>query len=153
MNKTFGYLVGFSNTEPKGIISIQELFSGSVTTDLMEIVSKLRKDYTVDLLVADDKFYKVEFVEYLTDVKIPFIIRRTNTWNIRDLGIKCTKLRLYETIVERLTGKKICLQYWIYCYKEIGDDFFSSIKHKEQLENHTQIIQNQVEHKDKIPRG
>jgi putative transposase len=123
-NKAFGYLVGFSNIEPKGIVAIQELFSGSVTTDSMEMIEELRKDYTIELLIADGEFYKAEFVEYLTDAKIPFIIRRTNTGNIRELGIKYTKPHLYETIVERPTGEKIRLRYWIYRYKGIGDDFF-----------------------------
>ena len=123
-NKAFGYLVGFSNTEPKGIVAIQELFSGSVTTDSMEMIEELRKDYMIDLLVADGEFYKAEFVEYLTDAKIPFIVRRTNTGNIRELGVKYTKPYLYKTVVERLTGKKIYLRYWIYRYRGRSEDFF-----------------------------
>ena len=90
----------------------------------MEMIEELRKDYMIDLLVADGEFYKAEFVEYLTDAKIPFIVRRTNTGNIRELGVKYTKPYLYKTVVERLTGKKIYLRYWIYRYRGRSEDFF-----------------------------
>jgi len=123
-NKAFGYLVGFSNTDPKGIVAIEELFDGSVTTDSMDMVKELRKKYLIDLLIADGEFYKAEFVEYLSNAKIPFIIRRTNTGNIRDLGIKYTKPYLYKTVVERPNGKQIHLQYWIYRYKGRDGDFY-----------------------------
>lgn len=123
-NKAFGYLVGFSNTDPKRIVAIEELFDGSVTTDSKEMVEELRKDYPIDLLVADGEFYKAEFVKYLSDVKIPFVIRRTNTGNIRELGIKYTEPHLYKTDVERTDGTTIHLQYWIYRYKGRDGDFF-----------------------------
>jgi len=123
-NKAFGYLVAFSNTDPKGIVAIQELFSGSVTTDSMEMIEELRKDYTIDLLVADGEFYKAEFVEYLTDAKIPFIIRRTNTGNIRELDVKYTKPYLYKIDVKRPDRTTIHLKYWIYRYKGRDGDFF-----------------------------
>jgi len=123
-NKAFGYLAAFSNTNPKGIIAVEELFDGSVTNESEEMVKELRKDYTIDLLLADGEFYKAEFVDDLCRNHIPFIIRRTNTGNIRELGVKSTEPYPYKTDVKRPDGTIIHLKYWIYRYKGSDGDFF-----------------------------
>ena len=123
-NKAFGYLVAFANADPKGVIAIEELFDGSVTNDSRDMVEELRKDYPIDLLLADGEFYKAEFVGYLCTGKIPFIMRRTNTGNIRELGIKYSEPYLYKTDVKRKDGPVIHLMYWIYRYKGKDGDFY-----------------------------
>lgn len=134
-NKAFSYLVGFSDTDPKGIVAIEELFDGSVTNDAMEMIEELRRDYTIDLIIADGEFYKAEFVNYLCRMKIPFILRRTNTGNIRELGVEYTEPYLYKTYVKRPDGPIIYLRYWLYRYKGKDGDFFlvSNMKKKPKI--------------------
>ena len=128
----FKYLVAFSNTCPKGVVAIKELFDGSVTEDAMEIIKELHRDYTVDGAIMDGEFYKAELVEYLLKAKIHFIIRRANTGNIRDLDIKYSEPYLYKKNVERDGDKAIQLRYWIYRYHGIDGDFYliSDVKKK-----------------------
>lgn len=123
-SKAFKYLVAFSNGEPKEIVDIREMFDGSVTNDAMELIKELKKDYIIDWIMMDGEFYKAELVDYLTAEGIPFITKRTNTGNIRELGIKYGKPYFYTDDVERPSGKTIHLKYWIYRYKGKDGDFY-----------------------------
>ncbi|MGH2639183.1 MAG: transposase [Rhabdochlamydiaceae bacterium] len=120
----FKYLVAFSNGNPKGIVDIRKMFDGSVTNDAMELIEELREDYILDWVIMDGEFFKAELVDYLTTAGIPFITKRTNTGNIRELGIKYGKPYLYKDDVKRPGGKIIHLQYWVYRYKGRDGDFF-----------------------------
>jgi hypothetical protein len=120
----FKYLVAFSNGEHKGIIDVRAMFDGSVTNDAMELIQELEKDYIIDWVIMDGEFYKAELVEYLVNAKIPFITKRTNTGNIRELHIKYGKPYLYKTNVERPNGRTIHLEYWMYRYRGKTGDFF-----------------------------
>ncbi|MGH2638019.1 MAG: transposase [Rhabdochlamydiaceae bacterium] len=120
----FKYLVAFSNGSPKGIIDVREMFDGSAANGAIELVQELQKDYVIDWVIMDGEFYKAEFIDYLTAAKIPFITKRTNTENIRELGIEYGKPYFYKTDVERSDGKIIHLEYWIYRYRGKGGDFF-----------------------------
>jgi len=120
----FKYLVAFSNGERKGIIDVREMFDGSVTNDAMELVQELEKDYIIDWIIMDGEFYKAELIGYLINAKIPFITKRTNTGNIRELGIKYGRPYLYKTDVVRPDGRVIHLQYWMYKYRGRNGDFF-----------------------------
>lgn len=123
-SKSFKYMAAFSTTQPKGMIAIREMFDGSVTKDAMDLVEELRKDYIIDVVVMDGEFYKAELVEYLSDRKIHFVVKRTNTGNIRALNVRYGKPYLYEQDVKRADGKVIHLKYWIYKYKGKAGDFF-----------------------------
>lgn len=117
-------MVAFSNTTPKGIVAVRELFDGSVTGTSMEVIDELGRDYLIDLVVADGEFYKAEFVQYLCSKGIPFILRRTNTGNIRKLGVTYKEPYLYEEDVKRNGGNGIHLRYWLYRFKGIDGDFY-----------------------------
>ena len=123
-SQVFSYLVAFSTTQPKGMIAIRELFDGSVTNDAMKMVKELYKDYIIDIVIMDGEFYKAEFAKYLIEMKIHFIVRRTNTGNIRDLKISYGKSYFYKKDIERKDGKVIHLEYWIYKYKGKKEDFY-----------------------------
>ncbi len=134
-HRAFKYLVAFSNSDPKGIIAIEELFDGSVTKDAMELIKKLAENYTIDLVIMDGEFYKAEFIEYLTNAGIAFVTRRTDTGNIRELGIKYRKPYPYKKDVERSDGKIVNLHYWLYRYKgKDGDFYLASNIHKSAKE-------------------
>ncbi len=123
-HRAFKYLVAFSNSSPKGIVAIEELFDGSVTKDAQELIKELAKDYVIDIVIMDGEFYKAEFIKYLTDAGINFLTRRTDTGNIRELNIKYNRPYLYENDVKRPDGVTIHLRYWLYRYKGKDGDFY-----------------------------
>lgn len=134
-HKAFGYLVAFSNTAPKGVVAVRELFDGSVTDTSREVIDELSKDYPIDVIVADGEFYKAEFIQYLCDRRIRFAMRRTNTGNIRKLGVTYMEPYLYVEDVKRPDGKVIHLKYWLYRFKGIDGDFYlaSNMKKKPKM--------------------
>ena len=129
-SRAFKYLVAFNSNAPKGIVALREMFDGSVTNDATDMIKELLNDYVIDVVIADGEFYKAEFVDFLSKAKIPFIIRRTNTGNMRELGAKYNAPFFYETDVERAGGRTIHLRYWVYRCKGKDGDFFlvSSMK-------------------------
>jgi len=129
-SKSFKYMAAFATNQPKGMITIREMFDGSVAKDAMDLIEELRKDYVMDVVVMDGEFYKAELVKYLSDKGIPFVIKRTNTGNIRALDARYGKPHLYKQGVKRGDGKVINLKCWVYRYKGKDGDFFlvSNIK-------------------------
>lgn len=121
---SFKYLVAFTTNNPKRVIAIRELFDGSVANDTMELINELSKDYIIDIVIMDGEFYKAELIAYLSDVGIHYVVRRTNTENIRELGVRYSEPYFYRTEVERVDGKIVHLNYWIYRYKGKDGDFF-----------------------------
>lgn len=123
-HRAFKYLAAFSDSDPKGIVAIEELFDGSVTENAQELIKELAKDYVIDLVIMDGEFYKAEFIKYLIDARIRFITRKTDTGNIRELDIPYKKPYLYRNDVKRPDGRTIRLRYWFYRYKGKEGDFY-----------------------------
>ena len=120
----FKYLAAFSDSDPKGIVALEELFDGSVTNDAQKLIEELTRNYVIDRVIMDGEFYKAEFAKYLKDAKIDFITRRTDTGNIRELNIPYNKPYAYKTNVKRPDGTIITLRYWLYRYKGRDGDFY-----------------------------
>ena len=120
----FKYLAAFSDSDPKGIVALEELFDGSVTKDAQKLIEELAKDYVIDLVIMDGEFYKAELIEYLRDAGINFLTRKTDTGNIRELKISYNKPYLYKIDAKRPDGAIIRLRYWLYRYKGAAGDFY-----------------------------
>ena len=120
----FKYLVAFSDSDPKGIVALEELFDGSVTNDAQKLIEELARNYIIDFVIMDGEFYKAEFIKYLIDAKIDFVTRKTDTGNIRDLKIPYNKSYLYKIDAKRPDGAIIPLRYWLYRYKGRDGDFY-----------------------------
>ena len=118
------YLAAFSDSNPKGIVALEELFDGSVTGDAQKLIEELAKDYGIGLVIMDGEFYKAEFIKYLTDAGIDFVTRKTDTSKIRELKIPYNKPHLYKTDVKRPDGESITLHCWLYRYKGKDGDFY-----------------------------
>ena len=123
-HRAFKYLAAFSDSDPKGIVALEELFDGSVTEDAQRMIEELARDYAIDLVIMDGEFYKAEFIKYLTDAGINFVTRKTDTGNIRELKIPYNKPYLYKTDVKRPDGRNINLRYWLYRYRGKDGDFY-----------------------------
>ncbi len=123
-HRAFKYLAAFSDSDPKGIVAIEELFDGSVTENAQELIRELAKDYVIDIVIMDGEFYKAEVAKYLIDARIKFITRKTDTGNIRKLDIPYNKPYLYKTDVKRSDSRTIPLRYWLYRYKGRDGDFY-----------------------------
>ena len=120
----FKYLVAYSRIEPKGVIGLKEMFDGSVTNDAIDMIKELHKDYIIDCLKIDGEFYKAELIEYVSDKQIPYIVRRSNTGNIRELNIPYNKPYFYKEEVKRTDGRIIHIECYLYRYKGIDGDFY-----------------------------
>jgi hypothetical protein len=134
-HRAFKYLVAFSDSDPKGIVAIEELFDGSVTEDAERMIRELAREHAIDLVIMDGEFYKAEFIEYLEDAGIKFLTRRTDTSNIRELNISYGKPHLYKKDVERPNGRIIHLRYWLYRYKGKEGDFYLASNLREDAKN------------------
>ena len=129
-HRAFKYLAAYTTSNPHSIVDVMPLFDGSTSEPALSMIYGLSRDYTIDTVIMDGEFYNAELIDWLSSHKIPFICRRTNTGNIRELGVSYNEPFLYETVVKRGNGTTINLRYWLYRYKGKDGDYYlaSSVK-------------------------
>ena len=126
----FKYFAAYATSSPNSVVDVMPLFDGSTSGPALSMIEGLSGDYMIDLVIMDGEFYNAELIDWLSSHKIPFICRRTNTGNIRELDILYDEPFLYETIVKRGNDTTINLRYWLYRYKDKDGDYYlvSSVK-------------------------
>lgn len=129
-HRAFKYLAAYTTSEPHAVVDVLPLTDGSTTEPALQMVTEMASRYHIDMVIMDGEFYKAELIAELSRRKMDWACRRTNTGNIRELGVSYGNPLWYAQIVKRGDGTTINLGYWLYRYKGKDGDFYlaSSIK-------------------------